>query len=267
MKISLFEAEDLDIIQTIQPPDWSNLKTSFKYYLNHLDFCKPIKIILENKIVGIGTTIIHKDVAWLAQIVVHPDFRNRGIGSLITKTLIENLKNDSCKTILLIATEMGQPVYEKIGFEVVGEYSFLKNNNVDEDGQISKNIIKPDRNQFDEVLVIDFKISGEDRSNQLSEYYSDSFIYIENKKVQGCFFPSFGDGLIIAENYNAGIELVKLRIKKNQTATLPIENVNTIQFLKEKNFIQFRTAKRMSMGEKLNWHPEKIFNRVSGQIG
>ena len=40
-----------------------------------------------------------------------------------------------------------------------------------------------------------------------------------------------------------------------------------MQFLKEKNFIQFRTAKRMSMGEKLNWHPEKIFNRVSGQIG
>ena len=48
MKISLFEAEDLDLIQTIQQPDWSNLKTSFNYYLNHLDFCKPIKIILEN---------------------------------------------------------------------------------------------------------------------------------------------------------------------------------------------------------------------------
>ena len=267
MKISLFEAEDLDLIQTIQQPDWSNLKTSFNYYLNHLDFCKPIKIILENKIVGIGTTIIHKNVAWLAQIVVHPDFRNRGIGSLITKTLIENLKNDSCKTILLIATEMGQRMYEKIGFEVVGEYSFLKNNNVDEDSQISKNIIKPDRNQFDEALVIDFKISGEDRSNQLSEYYSDSFIYIENKKIQGCVFPSFGDGLIIAENYNAGIELVKLRIKTNKTATLPIENINTLQFLRENNFIQFRTAKRMSIGAKLNWHPEKIFNRVSGQIG
>ena len=267
MQILPFEVANLNELESLQPPDWLDLKIAFRYYLHHFGFCNPIKIVINSCIVGIGTTIIHNDVAWLAHIVVHPDFRKQGIGKIITTTLIESVKKHSCKTILLVSTDLGKPVYEKIGFEIVGEYAFLRNDNYGNEGEISENIQKLDQKYFDAVLILDQKVSGEDRSNQIEDYFLDSFVYLEKNKICGYYLPAFGAGLIVAENEEAGIELIKLRNKTHNIATLPSENESALKFLKENNFKQYRTAKRMSLGEKLNWHPEMFFNRISGQIG
>ena len=103
--------------------------------------CFPFKASIENKIVGIGTTILHHETAWLAHIIVHPEYRNRGIGKMITQALVDHSYSKGRKTIYLIATELGLPVYRRLGFESETEYTIFKSKGTREILPISEQII------------------------------------------------------------------------------------------------------------------------------
>ncbi len=66
------------------------------------------------------------NTAWLAHIIVDPEYRKRGIGSLIVCQLLDFLKNSGCETVSLIATELGYSVYKKAGFVEQTEYAFFE---------------------------------------------------------------------------------------------------------------------------------------------
>ena len=86
----------------------------------------PVKISIENKIIGIGTGIVFGNTAWLAHIIVNPEFRRRGIGRKIVIELLNIIKNTGCETVSLIATELGCPIYEKAGFIEQTKYAFFE---------------------------------------------------------------------------------------------------------------------------------------------
>ena len=95
MDIQPLEHNDINVLTDLTPDGWQNIVPIFDFYTK-CNFCFPIKVVHGNKIVGIGTTIIHNDIAWLAHIIVHPDSRNQGIGQLITQTLVDSVKAKSC---------------------------------------------------------------------------------------------------------------------------------------------------------------------------
>jgi len=78
--------------------------------------------------------------------------------------------------------------------------------------------------------------------------------------------PTFGEGLIIATNKFAGIELMKYRLKTNNVVILPENNRSAVEFLLLINFTQFKPMKRMWLGEKTIWQPEKLYNRIGSAI-
>ena len=125
MQIQQFEPIDIKSLPNLQPEDWGNITPAFQFYLTS-QFCFPLKVIIDNKMVGVGAAIIHNEIAWLAHIIVHPDYRKKGIGKTISQTLVDNSKSHHCETIYLIATELGAPVYAGIGFETETEYLMFK---------------------------------------------------------------------------------------------------------------------------------------------
>ncbi len=267
MQVLPFEANDMESLIELQPEGWDNIKIPFQYYLTHRQFCTPLKFVLDKRIAGTGTCIFHKDVAWLAHIIVHRDFRNRGFGTFITKTLVNRVRLYPYKTISLIATDLGEPVYKKTGFETDTEYYFLKNENQLIHDMESTDILRFEPRFLNEILELDKMVSGEDRSMRLLEYKNDFVVFCPHGTVEGFFLPSLGDGLIVATNTEAGIELMKHRNKTKNIATLPVDNNVAVEFLLQNNFKHYRTAKRMTLGHKRKWIPQMLFNRVSGQIG
>jgi GNAT superfamily N-acetyltransferase len=257
---------DLDSLKELQPQGWYDIIPYNKYFIDS-EFCEPIKVVLNNKLIGIGTAIMHADTVWLAHIIVHPEYRNRGIGKLTTETLIDKYKDTIYKTIYLIATELGEPLYSKLGFITETEYVFFKEGSFNKNTSLSPNIMPFEEKYRNEVLAIDREISGENRENQLKETIGTSLVYKEKGAILGCYFHELGEGMIIARNPDAGIELMKLRLKINDIAVLPIDNEMAIQFLLYNKFKETRRAKRMYLGEKRNWQPTLLFNRVGGQIG
>ncbi|MFN8671694.1 MAG: GNAT family N-acetyltransferase [Candidatus Sericytochromatia bacterium] len=265
MKIEVLKTEDLNLVKELQPDGWYNILPTIEFYTKN-NFCYPIKILLGDKLVGIGTTIIHHEVSWLAHIIVHRDYRNRGFGKLITEKLIDIAKEHNYETICLIATDMGEPVYKKIGFEEETEYLFFKDiklSNHDKD----KNIFAFTENLKEELFLLDKKVSGENRDFHLEKYLHTAFVYKKNDMLKGFYLPDFGEGLIIAEDKKAGLELMKFRFKDKDIIAFPINNTFALDFMYKNNFKEFKRAKRMFLGKKRIVELEKIYSRVAGNLG
>ena len=265
MIIEHININDIESISNLQPEDWLDIRPNFDFYVKSA-FCYPIKVLEGDKIVGIGTNIIHNDIAWLAHIVVHQDYRNKGIGLLITKFLVNSLNAQGIKTIYLIATELGAPVYEKLGFITETDYLFFKDINL-KITKTTKNI-KPYRQDFKEQIgKIDRENSSEDRMFHIENHIQNSYFYSKNNIVEGFYLPTFGQGLIIANTTTAGLELLKLHLKTNEILSFPKDNTNATNFLFKNGIEAFMSAKRMRLGEKRVVKFENIYSRIGGNLG
>lgn len=70
------------------------------------------------QVVGTTTTTTYgTDLAWVGMVLVHPDFRRRGIATRLMETALDYLRGRGVRTIKLDATPDGRPVYERLGFE------------------------------------------------------------------------------------------------------------------------------------------------------
>ena len=166
MEFKKFEYSDLEILSTLQPEGWGDITPAYQFYTIS-NFCFPLKVIIDNKIIGIGAAIIHNDVAWLGQIIVHPDFRNKGTGKKISQALVDLSKAKQCGTIYLIATDLGAPIYESIGFETETQYLFFKDIKIDSESSTSQLIVPFEEKYRKQIIILDKKVSGENRVHHL----------------------------------------------------------------------------------------------------
>ena len=266
MPFSPFTHPDISILDELRPLDWTDIKIPFQFYLSS-GFCFPIKLTNEDKIIGVGCSIIHDDVAWLAHIIVHPEFRNQGHGTSITKELLKIAAEKNTVTQFLIATEMGAPVYSKLGFVTETEYLFYKDIVLKDTFVPSDNMIPFQEKYFDQLIQLDKKLSSENRVAHLTENCNSGTLYLENDRVLGFYLPILGEGIILAEQPSAGIELLQLHLSKSDNVVFPMENTSALQFMMQHSFEPFRKAKRMRLGAKRDWIPSTIYNRIGGNLG
>lgn len=66
---------------------------------------------------GTATTIVYgPELAWIGMVLVHPEFRRRGIGQALLRHCIDSLRARGVRCIKLDATPLGRTVYEGLGF-------------------------------------------------------------------------------------------------------------------------------------------------------
>lgn len=257
---------DIQSLRKLQPDGWADIIPIFEYYIK-MPFCKPVKVMLENRIVGVGSGISLGNTAWLAHIIVDPGFRKRGIGGFIVVQLLNCLKNSGCETVSLIATELGYPVYKKAGFVEQTEYVFFEREEPLKDYYRSENIVRLIDTKTEDIFYLDKKISGEDRSKLLIHRLENCYVYQRKGKIIGFYLPDIGEGLIVADDIKAGIELMKFKYSASNKGVLPLENIEGNVFLKENGFVESKKAIRMIIGKEFPWHPDKIFSRIGGNLG
>jgi GNAT superfamily N-acetyltransferase len=266
MQVAEITVHDLEELKELQPDGWPDIMPHYNFYVNS-PFCKPIKISLNNRIAGIGSCILHQSTAWLGHIIVHKEFRNRGIGTAVTKVLCERLSKGQFHSISLIATELGEPVYKKLGFKEETKYHFFKNEGIKNLDYETEKITDNGLDYTSEILNIDRLATGEDRHLLLQDHLSEAKVFIRRNKVLGFYMPTLHEGLVVSTDKLAGIELLKLRLQNKSVSILPRENEAAIRFLTENNFKFYQKGTRMSLGQKAGLVPEMLFNRIGGNLG
>ncbi len=266
MEVKDLKTADIDLLRELQPDTWTDIRPYF-YYYSASSFCQPLKISENNKIIAVGTNIQHQDSAWLAHIIVHPDHRNRGLGGKMASSLFSGLDKKKFSTIFLDATDLGFPVYKKLGFEVETEYIHMTGENTDLYLLKPGSIIPFHDKYRKELLALDKLVSAEDRRDVLAPHLCFSLLYMSEGKVEGAYFPSLLDGFVFAVNPIAGTELMKIRMRNKPSARFPSVNEECTLFLRENGYKVTGASKRMILGKPREWNGKGIYHRISGGLG
>ena len=266
IKIRKCNLSDIEFIRYLQPKGWDDITFYFRFYCNH-DFCYPIVAEYEDRIVGVANGTLNEKTGWLAHIIVAEDCRNIGIGYLLTNHIINYMHNRGCNSLLLIATEMGEGLYRKFGFDRVGEYIFFQGTKLN-DYFNPMNIRQFNLSDLKTILALDKSVTGENRTQMLCQFLSNAWVYSIDSLIHGFFLKEFGEGTIIASDEEAGIALLTYKHHlRDDKSVLPDGNRSGIEYLEKNSFTNFLKAPRMVLGEKVEWKPEGIFSRAGGFYG
>jgi GNAT superfamily N-acetyltransferase len=259
--------QDLDEIRDLRPDGWPDIVPAFEFYINS-SFCKALKVREGNKIAGIGSLISFENTSWIGHMIVHKNFRNRGIGFQILKELMNNLHATSLETCLLIASDLGKPVYLKAGFRDVTEYCFMQREKPWIARSFNQNVVSFQEEHRSEIYALDRIVSGENRERLLVDYLMNSKVYYKNGIVEGYYLPDLKEGLIVADSEDAGLALMEVKYSNADKAALPSDNEIGKKFLEENGFVKRdKKGTRMIYGKEIKWEPKKIYSRIGGNLG
>jgi len=121
---------------------------------------------VKGEVVGTSATIRYENrFAWIGMVLVHPEFRNRGIGTRLLQEAIEHLDRIGVSTMKLDATPLGKPIYAKLGF--VPEYEIERWTLQRPPGIVSTQPMSGmtlDKSQMDRICDLDREVFGADRN-------------------------------------------------------------------------------------------------------
>ena len=268
MTIRALKESDINGLNRLPPKDWNYNFEDFLTGFMKEDFFYAFVLIKDENIVGIGNVFIKGKVGWLANIIVDTNYRSQGLGFKMTKYLVGFLKEKECETQLLIATELGEAVYQKVGFRKTTDYLCF-DSEVDVDYTYSKSIRELKDSDLERVYQLDREVNDENRIHLIDRYYDTGLGYFNNDgELLGFYLPLFGRGLVLSRDPKAGIELLKFKhSKKGKRTLLPIENQDGVNFLKNFGLSKGHKLSRMILGKENKWKPKYMYSYGAGFCG
>lgn len=121
----------------------------------------------------------------IGMVIVHPDYKGRGIGKAITSSCMNSV---SARTpIMLIATEEGKPLYEKLGFRAVSYVSKYICNSYNADDHFVGNenyMMNYKEGDLEKIIKIDGYAFGTNRKEFLKKriMQSEQCIVVKDKE-------------------------------------------------------------------------------------
>ena len=122
MKIRDIEPRDAERFSELSSMVGWNQTLNDCNFLIESDWCKMICVEENGEVIATAGAPVYDDVAFINMVIVHPDYRKRGIATAMIRHLLDTLK---VKTFRLHATPAGSFVYSKIGFVTTRTMSYF----------------------------------------------------------------------------------------------------------------------------------------------
>ncbi|GAB6417896.1 GNAT family N-acetyltransferase [Bacillus luti] len=138
------------------------------------------------ELIASAAIILYREkLASIGMVIVHPDYKGRGIGKIITDACVKSVSAHT--PIMLIATDEGKPLYEKLGFRAVSYVSkyicnsYNTNHKCAEDEQY---IMDYEEGDLEEIIKIDEYAFGTNRKEFLKKriMQSEQCIVVKDKE-------------------------------------------------------------------------------------
>lgn len=124
-----------------------------------------------HRLIGtVTTTTYGRSLAWIGMMIVHPDFRRKGIGVALMRRALDSLQRLGVPSLKLDATPAGRPLYESLGF--VAETEIERWQGVASVGT-TPGPQGPRRESLAPLLALDKAAYGADRSRLLRLLVAD----------------------------------------------------------------------------------------------
>jgi ribosomal protein S18 acetylase RimI-like enzyme len=198
---------------------------------------------------------------WIGALGVAPRARRRGLGTELTTAAIDHLRERGARTVLLFATDLGRPVYERLGFAVEGEATAWRGTAGQvSDGVSVRRLCEEDRAC---VVALDREATGERREPLLDALVPLSGLAVERDgaMVGWAARSPYGAGVsICAREPDAGAALMAAAAGPvPATLVVPEANAAASERLRRWGFQSVKAGDRMRLGEPVAWRPERQF--------
>jgi predicted N-acetyltransferase YhbS len=226
------------------------------------------------RIVGTGIATANGPVGWVGTIFVAPDRRREGLGEALTRIVIDDLESRGCRTLNLIATDAGRPLYERLGFEVEAPQLFFTAASLPR--KDADDALPFDPTMVAGMIALDRLATGEDRSAVLERLASpESSRILLGADGDLCGFliraPWGGVSLIAPEADDASRLLESRRRRAGVDhpvfAGFPDTGDSRRARLLSEGWTLAGAGTRMIRGAPLAWRPDWIWGTFSGALG
>jgi GNAT superfamily N-acetyltransferase len=165
----LFEADIPAAMQLKEAAGWNQTEADWRRLLR-LEPNGCFGAIKDGRLVGTTTTTIYGKLAWIGMVLVQPEERGQGIAAALMNVALDYL-HGKVDTIKLDATSLGQPVYEKFGFQIESEIERWAGNSTGPEAQAVM-----DHGAVRDLLNLDRIAFNADRSKLLESLIDDAYV-------------------------------------------------------------------------------------------
>ena len=236
----------------------------------------PLVGLLDGAVVATGMATVNGDVGWVGSIFVDAALRSRGYGRALTEAACALIDAAGCRTQALIASEYGEPLYDKMGFRVVERYQILRAEPLAEApapprGRTLRPMQPGDLNR---VFELDRRATGEDRSRLLASLAGSGWVLESGAELRGFLASILPDcGSVVAPNADDAVCLLdQLRHlahgrSDSAGAAVPASHVSGRRGLERLGWRPLFDTPRMLRGPDIDWQPPLIWGVLSFGFG
>ena len=259
--------------ETVLRHDWGDRRDHFTFAASHPS-CRAFVATTDGEIVGTGIATLNGTAAWIGTIWVDPAFRGAGLGMALTQTTVDAAEAEGCRTLLLVATDAGRRLYEKIGFEVHTTYRILEAPGLT--GEPDPGIRDFRVSDVAAMAALDRAATGEDRRHAIEAFAEVATARCLDRPdgTLGGFVirAPWGGGATITPDPSDAAALLRARRiasgpEKHVRAGLLQENAAGLEMLARDGWVEAWHAPRMIRGEPLDWQPDAIWGQFNHAMG
>lgn len=253
---------------------WGDRRIKMAWAVGHAE-CRPFVAEANGVIVGTGVTTVNGPVGWIGTIWVDPSWRGRGLGRALTNATIEAADAAGCRTLVLVATEAGRPLYERFGFRVQTTYRIVETMGLDDAVRAPR--VRPYRPlDLRAMTEMDAVATGENRAHLLAAFAAPATTQVvaRDDGLLGGFVirAPWGGGATIALDIEDALAILHARRlasspDRRVRAGLLDSNTAGLQRLLTDGWVEAWHAPRMIRGEMPPWQPAAIWGQFDHAVG
>jgi hypothetical protein len=264
------------VVATFLHNDWGDRRLNLEFVIGHPE-THPFVAEADGVVVGTGVVSLNGPVAWIGTIFVEPAWRRRGVGMELTRVTIESAEAAGCRTLLLVATEAGRPMYERLGFEVQTWYRILEAPGLDRATTMADPRMRPfTPADLAPMAALDVIATGEDREHLLRAFAAPDtsrVLELADGSLGGFVVRApWGGGATIAPRRDDALAILHARRiasgpDRHVRAGLLVENEAGAERLVADGWTESWRAPRLIRGDPLRWNPESIWGQFNHALG
>ena len=262
-----------DAAQLIVEGGWSDRSGFFGWAVDH-PTCFPIVADEAGRVVGTGLATVNGRVGWVGAIFVAQDRRRSGLGSALSAAVIDDLERQGCTTQVLIATDEGRPIYERLGFRIQTRYVLQQS--PDEAAPFAGAGVRAyDPEDFASIARVDRAATGEDRSAILQSFADPATSRVATRadgSIGGFVIRApWGGRALIATEPVFALALLddRRRATPDHRITIAVleSNLEGRSTLADAGWTERQGGPRLIRGEPMIWRPDWIYGQFTGALG
>jgi ribosomal protein S18 acetylase RimI-like enzyme len=217
----------------------------------------------DGAIVGTGASIGFGATGWIGGIAVAPEARGARLGQALTEAVIEAL--GPRETLLLLASDAGRPIYERLGFEVEERLAVFWGPDGAAPAPAPNGLRRLTAADRDAVAAHDARVTGETRRLAVDIGLDGAVATPDLCAV--ALKPPWPALPILARDPDAGAALLRALVAPGLRLAVPESNAAALETLRALGCTPGRDVVRMRRGAPVPRRPDERGGGLSHLVG